>query len=97
MSRLMNGVPFTGVAPATGEELREIISIHLNGQAHLPQIVHQAMRIWIFLLALANAGNNMAARMAMIAMTTSSSIKVKAARVAGFYSFGGLATPHAQS
>src|ERR1035438_7427540 len=32
---------------------------------------------WLFALALANAGNSNAARMAMMAMTTKSSIKVK--------------------
>src|SRR5882724_8426415 len=40
-----------------------------------------------FIFALANAGNNMAARMAMMAITTSSSIRVKAA---GFRLPGGL-------
>src|SRR5882724_4004230 len=37
---------------------------------------------WAFCLALLNAGSSMAARMAMMAITTSSSIKVKA-RAAG--------------
>ena len=42
------------------------------------------------ILALANAGNSIAARMAMIAMTTSSSISVKARGVLpeGFIGFG---------
>jgi hypothetical protein len=35
------------------------------------------MMPWALALALDNAGNNMAARMAMIAITTSNSIKVK--------------------
>src|ERR1051326_513416 len=38
---------------------------------------------WVFSLALVNAGSSIAARMAMIAITTSSSIRVKPALSAG--------------
>ena len=41
-------------------------------------LAHTALRALFF--ALANAGNSMAARMAMMAMTTSSSMRVKPAR-----------------
>lgn len=39
------------------------------------------LALWALNFALDSAGNNMAARMAIIAITTSNSIKVKAERV----------------
>src|SRR2546427_9382384 len=44
---------------------------------------------WAFILALVNAGSNMAARIAMMAMTTSSSIRVNA-DVSPFWVHGGV-------
>src|ERR1039457_4277702 len=54
-----------------------IIRIHGEGQSNLFEIAAAPGGL-AFFLALASAGSNMAARMAIMAMTTSSSISVNA-------------------
>jgi len=51
----------------------------LKADANLSLVVHTGNRL-CFCLALASAGNSMAARMAMMAITTSNSISVKPER-----------------
>ena len=59
---------------------RPLVYIHVRRQAYLFAVVF-ALRALAFSLAAARAGSSMAARMAMIAITTSSSINVNALRV----------------
>jgi len=63
----------------------EIIAIHLHPQVDLAQIVQTGHPVRFVLTAL-NAGNNKAARIPMMVITTSSSISVKARRVFMFRS-----------
>ena len=62
---------------AAGNHIFILIGEHQHGQADLLEVVRQTVDC-PFCLALASAGNSIAARIAIIAITTSNSINVKA-------------------
>jgi len=56
-----------------------VIGVHHPSQTNLPTVTHAGNGLRLD-FALDSAGNNMAARMAMMAMTTNNSTKVKPTR-----------------
>jgi len=64
----------------TRDDVTEIILIQLRGKPNLSEITETTCRLGT-LLGMDKAGNSIAAKMAMIAMTTSSSMSVNARQI----------------